>query len=272
MRPPLSQVVVLVSHLQRPRQPQSPRQPGGRPGGGLPGRPYRGARHLGIRSPANRSAISNSAARPTCSSVLAPLPPTCVDTLARPVLTMRVGGGDLLRALEQAREHSSHVALLSCYNRIGPGPASCERCSRCRSSPGRLHHPEEARQAVLEVARLLPQHHRFVDGGGAGGTGRPARRAVAERRHRARRSAEPWESSIASAWRRQAAASGRGAATHSKRCGSGRQPGCGAIAQPCPAQLLELPVSSALGRPLQQLCPELDLQQALEDGGGEETG
>ncbi|MFO6335335.1 PAS domain-containing protein, partial [Pseudomonas aeruginosa] len=40
---------------------------------------------------------------------------------------------------------------------------------------------------------------------------------------------------------------------------------------PALAQLLELPVSSALGRPLQQLCPELDLQQALEDGGGEEN-
>lgn len=38
---------------------------------------------------------------------------------------------------------------------------------------------------------------------------------------------------------------------------------------PALAQLLELPISAALGRPLQQLCPELDLQQALQDGAGE---
>ncbi|MFV3327467.1 hypothetical protein ACNFG0_13455, partial [Pseudomonas sp. NY15372] len=36
------------------------------------------------------------------------------------------------------------------------------------------------------------------------------------------------------------------------------------------AQLLDLPVSAALGRPLQQLCPELDMQQALQEGTGEE--
>ena len=37
--------------------------------------------------------------------------------LTRPVLSMRVGGADLLRALDQARAHSSQVAVVS-YNRI----------------------------------------------------------------------------------------------------------------------------------------------------------
>ncbi|EJT85484.1 Fis family transcriptional regulator [Pseudomonas putida S11] len=40
---------------------------------------------------------------------------------------------------------------------------------------------------------------------------------------------------------------------------------------PALAQLLDLPVSAALGRPLQQLCPELDMQQALQEGTGEEN-
>ncbi|MBR7202169.1 hypothetical protein KB219_08750, partial [Pseudomonas aeruginosa] len=55
--------------------------------------------------------VASQCAMPQASASLA------LGHLARPVLTMRVGGGDLLRALEQAREHSSHVALLS-YNRI----------------------------------------------------------------------------------------------------------------------------------------------------------
>ncbi|UBM27067.1 sigma 54-interacting transcriptional regulator [Pseudomonas sp. p1(2021b)] len=40
---------------------------------------------------------------------------------------------------------------------------------------------------------------------------------------------------------------------------------------PALAQLLDMPVSAALGRPLQQLCPELDLQQAMQDGASEEN-
>jgi hypothetical protein len=51
--------------------------------------------------------------------------------LARPVLTMRVGGDDLLRALGQAREHASQVALLS-YNRIDQGLKAMAALFRCR--------------------------------------------------------------------------------------------------------------------------------------------
>ena len=40
---------------------------------------------------------------------------------------------------------------------------------------------------------------------------------------------------------------------------------------PALALLLDLPVSAALGRPLQELCPALDLEQALRDGIGEEN-
>ena len=191
--------------------------------------------------------------------------------LARPVLTMRVGGGDLLRALEQAREHSSHVALLS-YNRIDRDLQAMRTLFTVQVHQVAYTTLEEARQAVLEVARPLPQHHRFVDGGGAGGTGRPARRAVAERRHCAQGAREAMgvldSQRLEIAKRRHLDAvlqhipSGVAAVDNQ---------GVVQSLNPALAQLLELPVSSALGRPLQQLCPELDPQQALEDGGGEEN-
>lgn len=79
MRPPLSQVVVLVSHLQRPRQRS---RLASLVAGLAAGYPDVHIEVLDTRypKPCKPPAISNSAARPTCSSVLAPLPPTCVDT------------------------------------------------------------------------------------------------------------------------------------------------------------------------------------------------
>ena len=66
---------------------------------------------------------------------------------------MRVGGGDLLRALEQAREHSSHVALLS-YNRIDRDLQAMRTLFTVQVHQVAYTTLEEARQAVLEVARL----------------------------------------------------------------------------------------------------------------------
>ena len=161
--------------------------------------------------------------------------------------------------------------LLS-HNRSTGTCEPCERCSRVQvlqvayTTPGRRPPPG----CPGGIPPGLPQHHRFVDGGGAGGTGRPARRAVAERRHCAQ---EPRGSHGSP--RQPAPGDRRAAASDTvlqhipSGCGSGRQQGVVQSLNPALAQLLELPVSSALGRPLQQLCPELDLQQALRDGGGE---
>jgi len=79
------------------------------------------------------------------------------------------------------------------------------------------------------------QHHRFLDGGGAGGTGRPARRAVTERGHGAQGARRGLGHSRQPTYRdRQAPALERRAATHPHRRGGGRQPGRGPVAESGP--------------------------------------
>lgn len=79
MRPPLSQVVVLVSHLQRPRQRSRLASLVAGLAAGYPD-VHIEVLDTSVSEALQPPAISNSAARPTCSSALAPLPPTCVDT------------------------------------------------------------------------------------------------------------------------------------------------------------------------------------------------
>ena len=202
-----------------------------------------GIRHLGIRSPCKPPTISNSAGkgrRLVCASPL----PYPRRHLGRPVLTMRVGGRRPVACAGASPRHSSHVALLS-YKSASTGTPCKPRTLFTVEVSGCLHHPGRGSPGCPGGSPAgLPQHHRLVDGGGAGGTGRPARRAVAERRHCAQGARGSHGSPRQPApGDRQAAASGRGAATHSKRCGSGRQPGCGAIAQPCPC-----PVAGVAGQ------------------------
>lgn len=152
MRPPLSQVVVLVSHLQRPRQRSRLASLVAGLAAGYPdvhievldtsvSEALQTARDLEQRGKADVFVCAGATAA------------YLRRHLARPVLTMRVGGGDLLRALEQAREHSSHVALLS-YNRIDRDLQAMRTLFTVQVHQVAYTTLEEARQAVLEVARL----------------------------------------------------------------------------------------------------------------------
>ena len=73
--------------------------------------------------------------------------------LTRPVLSMRVGGADLLRALEQARLRSPHIAVLS-YARINADLDSMAALFTVQIHQACYITLEEARQAV-ERARTL---------------------------------------------------------------------------------------------------------------------
>lgn len=271
MRPPLSQVVVLVSHLQRPRQRSRLASLVAGLAAGYPdvhievldtsvSEALQTARDLEQRGKADVFVCAGATAA------------YLRRHLARPVLTMRVGGGDLLRALEQAREHSSHVALLS-YNRIDRDLQAMRTLFTVQVHQVAYTILEEARQAVLEVARL---GCRSIIGSStvvelAEQAGLHGVLSLSE--DTARKALEEAMGVLDSQRLEIAKRRHLDAVLQHIPSGVAAVDNQGVVQSlnPALAQLLELPVSSALGRPLQQLCPELDLQQALEDGGGEEN-
>ncbi len=271
MRPPLSQVVVLVSHLQRPRQRSRLASLVAGLAAGYPdvhievldtsvSEALQTARDLEQRGKADVFVCAGATAA------------YLRRHLARPVLTMRVGGGDLLRALEQAREHSSHVALLS-YNRIDRDLQAMRTLFTVQVHQVAYTTLEEARQAVLEVARL---GCRSIIGSStvvelAEQAGLHGVLSLSE--DTARKALEEAMGVLDSQRLEIAKRRHLDAVLQHIPSGVAAVDNQGVVQSlnPALAQLLELPVSSALGRPLQQLCPELDLQQALEDGSGEEN-
>ncbi|WP_144173077.1 propionate catabolism operon regulatory protein PrpR [Pseudomonas sp. Kh13] len=271
MHSPTSQVIVLISHLQRPRH-------GSRLAHMVAGlaADYPDA-HIQVLDTSVSEALETARELEqrgeadvfVCAGATAAY---LRKHLTRPVLTMRVGGDDLLRALGQAREHSSHVALLS-YNRINHDlqalralftvqvhqatytslDEACQAVEQaallgCRSIIGSSTVVELAEQAGLHgvlslsedtVRKALEEAMGILDS---------QRIEIAKRRHL---------NAVL-----QHIPSGVAAVDNQ---------GVVQSLNPALAQLLELPASAALGRPLQQLCPELDLQQALQEGAGEEN-
>ena len=73
--------------------------------------------------------------------------------LTRPVLSMRISGADLLHALEQARSHSTQVALLS-YNRTNAELQAMAALFTVQIHQAAYTTLEEARQAVEKMASL----------------------------------------------------------------------------------------------------------------------
>ncbi|MGE8051395.1 propionate catabolism operon regulatory protein PrpR [Pseudomonas monteilii] len=73
--------------------------------------------------------------------------------LNRPVLSIRTGGGDLLRALDAAREHGTKVALLS-NRHTNADLASMQSLFTIEIHQASYNTLEQARQAVVEVKSL----------------------------------------------------------------------------------------------------------------------
>lgn len=192
--------------------------------------------------------------------------------LARPVLSMRVGGDDLLRALSYAREHSSHVALLS-YNRINHDLQAMRALFTLQVHQAVYTSLEEARQAVEEAACLGCRSIigsstvvELAEQAGLHGVLSLSEDTVRKALEEAMGILDSQRMEIAKRRHLNAVLqhipSGVAAVDNQ---------GVVQSLNPALAQLLEMPPSAALGRPLQQLCPELDLQQALRDGTGEEN-
>ncbi|WP_047286513.1 sigma-54-dependent Fis family transcriptional regulator [Pseudomonas protegens] len=271
MESPTSRVVVLISHLQRPRQ----RSRLANVVTGL------AADYLDTRIEVLDTSVAE--ALPTareleqrdevdvfvCAGATAAY---LRKHLTRPVLTMHVGGDDLLRALGQAREHTSQVALLS-YNRIDRNLAAMAALFTVPVHQAAYSTLEQARHAVERAAQL---GCRSIIGSSS----------VVEL---AEQAGLHGVLSLSEGTVRRALEEALGI-LDSQRIEIAKRQHLNAVLQHIPtgvaavdnqglvqslnpalAHLLELPLSEALGRPLQQLCPELDLQQALRDGGGEEN-
>lgn len=270
MHAPTSQVVVLISHLQRPQQRSRLAHMVAALATGYPDT------HIEVLDTSVTEALQAARERELagkadvfiCAGATAAY---LRKHLARPVLTMRVGGDDLLRALAQAREHSSQVALLS-YNRIDQGLQAMAALFTVQVHQAAYTSLEEARQAVEQAARL---GCRSIIGSST----------VVEL---ARQAGVHGVLSLSEDTVRKALEEAVGI-LDSQRIEIAKRRHLNAVLQHIPtgvaavdnqgvvqslnpalAQLLGLPLSAALGRPLQQLCPELDLAQALDEGGGEE--
>lgn len=192
--------------------------------------------------------------------------------LARPVLSMRIGGADLLHALGQARAHSSQVAIVS-YNHINTELESMAELFTVQIHQAFYTTLEEARLAVAQVAKL---GCRSVIGSStvlelaeqaglhgvlslstdtvrkaleeALGILRSQRIEVAKRQHL------------------------NGVLQHIP-AGVAAVDNQGIVQSinPALALMLHMPASAALGRPLHEMCPELDLERVLQEGAGEEN-
>ncbi|PYY81931.1 propionate catabolism operon regulatory protein PrpR [Pseudomonas sp. TKO26] len=271
MHPPASQVVVLISHLQRPQQ----RSRLALVVAGLTA-DYPDT-HIEVLDTSVSEALQTARELEqrgeadvfVCAGATAAY---LRKHLARPVLSMQVGGADLLRALGQAREHSSQVALLS-YSSINYDLQAMNALFTVPVHQAAYTTLEEARQAVEQAARL---GFRSIIGSST----------VVEL---AEQAGLCGVLSLSEDTVRKALEEALGI-LDSQRVEIAKRRHLNAVLQHIPtgvaavdnqglvqslnpalAHLLELPASAALGRPLQQLCPELDLQQALLDGGGEEN-
>ncbi|MCV4076469.1 propionate catabolism operon regulatory protein PrpR [Pseudomonas monteilii] len=192
--------------------------------------------------------------------------------LTRPVLSMRISGADLLHALEQARSHSSQVALLS-YNRTNAELQAMAALFTVQIHQAAYTTLEEARQAVEKMASL----------GCRSIIGSSTVLEIAEQ------AGLHGVLSLSAETVRKALEEALGI-LHSQRIEIAKRQHLNGVLQHIPAGvaavdnqgivqslnpalalLLDLPASAALGRPLQELCPALDLEQALRDGIGEEN-
>lgn len=192
--------------------------------------------------------------------------------LTQPVLSMRIGGADLLRALGQARTQSSQVAVLS-YNRINTDLQAMSALFTVK-----VH---QASYTTLEEARLAVEH--------AAGLGCRSIIGSSTVVELAEQAGLHGVLSLSTDTVRKALEEALGI-LHSQRIEIAKRQHLNAVLQHIPAGvaavdnhgivqslnpalavLLDLPASAALGRSLQELCPELDLEQALRDGTGEEN-
>ncbi len=271
MHSPASQVVVLISHLQRPRQRSRLAQVVA----GLTA--YYPDTHIEVLDTSVSEALQTARELEqrgavdvfVCAGATAAY---LRKHLTRPVLTMHVGGDDLLRALGQAREHSSQVALLS-YNRIDRNLQAMAALFTVQVHQAAYSSLEEARQAVEQAAQL---GCRSIIGSStvvelAEQAGLHGVLSLSE--DTVRRALEEALGILDSQRIEIAKRRHLNAVLQHIPTGVAAVDNQGVVQSlnPALAQLLELPLSAALGRPLQQLCPELDLQQALQDGSGEEN-
>ncbi|MCQ4308896.1 propionate catabolism operon regulatory protein PrpR [Pseudomonas stutzeri] len=192
--------------------------------------------------------------------------------LTRPVLSMRVGGADLLRALDQARAHSSQVAVVS-YNRI-----NAELEAMAALFTVQVH---QASYTTLDGARLAVEQM-----AGMGCRSIIGSSTVLEL---AEQAGLQGVLSLSNDTVRKALEEALGI-LHSQRIEIAKRQHLNGVLRHIPAGvaavdnqgivqsinpalalLLDLPADVALGRPLQELCPDLDLGQALRDGAGEEN-
>ncbi|WP_085705775.1 MULTISPECIES: propionate catabolism operon regulatory protein PrpR [Pseudomonas] len=269
MHSPTSQVVVLISHLQRPRQRSRLAQMVAALAADYPDthievldtsvtEALQVARELELRGEADVFICAGATAA------------YLRKHLARPVLTMRVGGDDLLRALGQAREHASQVALLS-YNRIDQGLKAMAALFTVQVHQAAYTSLEEARQAVEQAARLGCRSIigsstvvELAEQAGLHGVLSLSEDTVRKALEEALGILDSQRIEIAK--RRHL-----NAVLQHIPTGVAAVDNQGVVQSlnPALAHLLDLPLSAALGRPLQQLCPELDLQHAFAQGGEE---
>ncbi|MBO9549405.1 propionate catabolism operon regulatory protein PrpR [Pseudomonas sp.] len=269
MHSPTAQVVVLISHLQRPRQRSRLAHMVATLASDYPDthievldtsvtEALQVARELELRGEADVFICAGATAA------------YLRKHLARPVLTMRVGGDDLLRALGQAREHASQVALLS-YHRIDQGLRAMAALFTVQVHQAAYTSLEEARQEVEQAARL---GCRSIIGSStvvelAEQAGLHGVLSLSE--DTVRKALEEALGILDSQRIEMAKRRHLNAVLQHIPTGVAAVDNQGVVQSlnPALAQLLDLPLSAALGRPLQQLCPELDLQQAFAEGGEE---
>lgn len=192
--------------------------------------------------------------------------------LARPVLAMRVGGGDLLRALGQAKAHGTQVAVLS-YDHINQDLQALAALFTVQVHQAAYTSLEQARHAVDYAARLgcgsiigSSTVVELAEQAGLQGVLSLSEDTVRKALEEALGILDSQRIEIAKRRHLDAVLQHipTGVAAVDNQ-------GLVQSLNPALAQLLGLPASAALGRPLQALCPELDLQQALQDGTGEDN-
>ncbi|WP_085640998.1 MULTISPECIES: propionate catabolism operon regulatory protein PrpR [unclassified Pseudomonas] len=271
MHSPASKVVVLISHLQRPRQRSRLAQVVAGLTGDYPDT------HIEVLDTSVSEALQTARELEqrgeadvfVCAGATAAY---LRKHLARPVLTMHVGGDDLLRALGRAREHSPQVALLS-YNSINHDLQAMNALFTVQVHQAAYTSLEEARQAVEHAARL---GCRSIIGSStvvelALQAGLHGVLSLSE--DTVRKALEEALGILDSQRIEIAKRRHLNAVLQHIPTGVAAVDNQGVVQSlnPALAHLLDLPAGEALGRPLQQLCPELDLPQALEDGSGEEN-
>ncbi len=269
---PRAQIVVLISHLQRPGQPSRLAQM-------VIGLMADYADEASIRvldtSVNEALQVARELERQGEVDVFVCAGATAAylrKHLTRPVLSMRIGGADLLRALDQARAHSPQVAVVS-YNRINTDLQAMAALFTVQVHQACYTTLDEARLAVEQVAE---RGARSVIGSST----------VVEL---AEQAGLRGVLSLSADTVRKALEEALGI-LHSQRIEIAKRRHLNGVLQHIPtgvaavdnqgivqslnpalALLLDLPASAALGRPLQELCPELDLEHALRDGVGEEN-